>query len=211
MIDFILSLFFPNKCPYCSKVITRKLNECNDCRLQFPKNSRTKILPSGEICIAPFVYDSNVRQAIINYKFNGLRNNSKSFSNALYNAVETKYKDIDFSVVCCVPLSKERLNERGFNQSETVARNIAKRFNKPYENLIIKIKNNKEQHSLSAEERVKNVIGVYSVTDKEKVKNKTILLIDDILTTGNTLSECCKILKESDAKKVICASIAITA
>ena len=185
------------------------MNECQVCRAQFPKYPRIEPIPSGEICVAPFAYDSTVRQAIINYKFYGKRHNAKSFSEAICCVVENVYKDMSFDVVSCVPLSKERKFERGFNQSEIVAKNVAQYFQKPFENLIVKTVNNSEQHNLSAEERIKNVIGVYSAADVGKIKGRKILLIDDVVTTGNTLAECCRVLKNNGAETIICAAIAI--
>lgn len=209
MIDFIISLFFPAKCPYCSAAIGRKLTECTVCRGQFPKYPQIKHLPSGEICAAPFLYDSTVRQAIVNYKFYSKKYNAGSFSSAICGTVESVYKITDFDVVCCVPLSKERRKQRGFNQSEIIAVNVSLYFSKPFENLLCKTVNNKEQHKLSAEDRAKNVIGVYSVTDLKKVNGRKILLIDDVATTGNTLAECCRVLKSGGAEMVICAVVAI--
>ncbi len=208
--DFILSVFFPPKCPYCSKIISRNLNECIVCRAQFPKYPRIEPVPSGEICVAPFSYDSTVRQAIINYKFKGKRYNAKSFSCALCGVIENIYKDMDFDVVCCVPLSAKRKRQRGFNQSEIIARNVAEYFEKPFESLLIKKIDNKEQHSLSAEDRIKNVIGVYSPKNLDAIKGRKILIIDDVATTGNTLAECCKVLKDNGAEFVICATAAIS-
>ncbi|MDD6488873.1 MAG: ComF family protein [Clostridia bacterium] len=209
MVNFILSLLFPPKCPYCSKNISRNLAECPVCKAQFPKYPQIKTIPSGEICIAPFFYDTSVRSAIINYKFKGRKFNAKSLALAVSKTVEDIYKDMDFEVVSCVPLSAERLRERGFNQSEIIAEKVAEHFKKPYQQLLRKTKNNSEQHSLSAKEREKNVIGVYSVIDEQKVSGKKILLIDDVATTGNTLSECCRTLRNSGAERILCATAAI--
>lgn len=185
------------------------MNECISCKLQFPKYPRIEPLPSGEICVAPFVYDSMVRQAIIGYKFQGKKQNAKSFSDAVCSSIEKVYKDMNFEVVSSVPLSAERYKKRGFNQSEIIARNVAKYFEKPFENLIVKTKNNIEQHSLSADKRAENVRGVYSATDTEKIKGRKILLIDDVATTGNTLAECCRVLKDNGAERILCAAVAI--
>lgn len=209
MIDFILSLFFPVKCPYCSKTINRNISECNACRSQFSEFFRTKSLPSGEICTSPFVYDSAVKDAVIGYKFYNKKYNAKSFSTAVCNAVENVYKDIRFDIVTYVPLSKQRYKERGFDQSELIARNIARYFEKPFSKLLSKTKHNREQHTLSAKDRIQNVKGVYSPVNAEKISGKTILIIDDVVTTGNTLAECCRVLKDNGADKVLCATVAV--
>ncbi len=208
MIEFILSLIFPPKCPYCSKAIGRNMTECNACRSQFPHYPTITYLKSGEICASPFVYESTVREAVISYKFYGRKFNAESFSLQLIKTVELAFEGIDFDIVMCVPLSKKRMRERGFNQSEIIARRLAEYFKKPFDDSLIKLKDNHEQHKLSAREREINVKGVYGISDNSRIKGKSILIADDIITTGNTIAECSRVLKENGAREVYCVSIA---
>lgn len=208
MLDKILSLFFPPKCPYCQKPIGLTLTECDKCRSEFPTFAKSEIIPSGEMCISPFVYDSLVRQAIINYKFYGRKQSADSFSKILADTVKSEYADIHFDTVTAVPLSGKRLRERGYNQSEIVAKQVAEILKIPYERLTDKVKENREQHDLSLEERKENIQGVYALCGNASVSGKTILLIDDVITTGYTLSECCRVLKSGGASKIYCAAIA---
>lgn len=210
MIDFILSLFFPDKCPYCNKILKLKMTECDSCRESFPQYPETKLIPSGEECVAPFIYDSAVRNSIIKYKFKGEKFNAKSYVKAISLAIEKSGYSGSFDVVTYVPVTVRRMKERGFNQSEVLAEGIAVHFEKKYERLLKKIKDNRNQHELSSKEREKNIIGVYRAVNSEKIKGKRILLVDDIVTTGYTLSECCKVLKESGAQSVVCVAIAVT-
>ncbi len=209
MLDRFLALFFPPKCPYCKKVIAFGESECEVCGKELPDFARSAKIPSGEICISPFVYDSLVRSAIINYKFYGQKYSADSFSKALANTVKSEYAGIDFDTVTAVPLSKQRLRQRGYNQSEIVAEKAAKILEIPYERLVKKIKNNREQHELSIEERKVNIKNVYALEDKISVSRKTILLIDDVMTTGYTLAECCRVLKDGGASAIYCAAIAV--
>lgn len=78
-------------------------------------------------------------------------------------------------------------------------------MNIPYCDTLEKFKENLEQHSIKASERAKNVMGVYRIIDKELIKDKKILIIDDIITTGHTLGECAKILMKKGCKSVDCA------
>ena len=208
MIDILLSAIFPPKCPYCKTILSYGMSECAVCREQFPDYPRTEHIPSGEMCVSPFTYDSRVRQAIIDYKFHGRKFNSESFAKILAHTVDGVYGDSDFETVTSVPLSKARQNERGYNQSELIAVKTAKILGKRYERLLVKTKNNREQHGLNAEERIKNVVGVYSVTNRQKIIGKSILIVDDVITTGYTLSECCCTLKKGGAAKVLCAAVA---
>ena len=115
----------------------------------------------------------------------------------------------NIDLILSVPISRERYLERGYNQSALIAKQIALCLNIPYKNFIlIKKKNNKKQSTLSISNRKRNVQGVYSVWQKEKIRGKNVLLIDDILTTGATLNECSRILKENGAKRVIVGVIA---
>ena len=208
MIERIISVIFPNRCPYCNKIIGSGLTECEDCFKELCKTPKISHTDAGIICISPFFYDSKVRQSILKYKFRGVAFNARSYAKAMCSAVESAGIKDDFDIITFVPLSKSRERERGFNQSRKVAEIVADCLNKPCRALLEKTKNNKNQHDLNLIERRENVKGVYSVCKNEDVKGMRILLIDDIVTTGNTMSECCNVLKDNGAENVICMSIA---
>ena len=114
-----------------------------------------------------------------------------------------------YDIIIPVPISKKRKKERGYNQSALLAREIAKQLNIGYNDTsLIKIKNITPQSSLKKEDRIKNVQNVYSVINNEKIKNKSILLIDDIYTTGSTVNECSKKLIEYGANRIGILTIA---
>jgi ComF family protein len=102
-----------------------------------------------------------------------------------------------------VPLHPERFRIRGYNQAELLAKELSFRLGIPSLNVLVREKPTKPQFKLKREERMKNVIGVFTVSKKlkTKVKGANIILIDDITTTGSTLRECAKILKKSGVKK----------
>jgi len=104
-----------------------------------------------------------------------------------------------------VPLHRTRLNERGFNQSWLIAKDIADTFNiSSGENVLYKKHNFKHQANIKTkEERMKNIKDNFVVAAGELIKDRTIILVDDICTTGATLNECARVLKESGAKRVI--------
>ena len=108
-----------------------------------------------------------------------------------------------------VPISRKRLKTRGYNQCYLIAKEISKILNINLENdVLVKKKNNKVQSTLNKNEREKNVQSVYKLLNKNKVKNKKILLIDDIYTTGSTVNECSKELCVAGAKVVDIFTIA---
>ena len=115
----------------------------------------------------------------------------------------------DYDIICSVPIHKKRMKERGYNQSELIAKEIAKNLtNTIYKKVLKKIKDNKRQSELKKEERLQNVKDVYEIQNKQIIENKKIILFDDIYTTGNTVNECSKVLKENGAKEILVLTLA---
>lgn len=156
-----------------------------------------------------FKYDNFIRSLIIDYKFNEKPYLYKSFLEFL-NKYQKKYVQFEiYDIIIPVPISKKRKKERGYNQSLLIAKEIAKNENiKLKDNVIVKAKNNTTQSKLNKEERTENVKNVYKITKNKEIIDKNILLIDDIFTTGATLNECSKMLKQAGAKKVDVLTIA---
>ena len=104
-----------------------------------------------------------------------------------------------YDKIITVPISKKRLKTRGYNQSYLIAKEIANQTNlELVNNCLIKTKNIKEQSKLNKEERKQNIQGVYELKNQQLIENKKILLIDDIYTTGSTVNECSKILRQGN-------------
>ena len=207
----ILSIFYPRKCPYCSKSLKYDMTECIVCRAEFPKVPRIEALPTGEICIAPFTYNGAVRKAITEYKFKGKRFNRYSLAGAVAAAIKNVYnKDMSFELITCVPMSKDRKMERGFNQAELIARCVSELLEKPFEKLLYRDDGAALQHELTYKQRITAADNSFHVIAPDKVRGKKLLLIDDIMTTGTTLSRCSALLKDCGAERVFCASVAIS-
>ena len=108
-----------------------------------------------------------------------------------------------YDIIIPVPVHRKRKRLRGYNQSELIAKELAKKLKlKVYTDVLVKINNNKVQSKLNKEERMKNVKNVYKIINKEKIKNKNIIILDDIYTTGATINECIKELEKTDANKI---------
>ncbi len=108
-----------------------------------------------------------------------------------------------YDLLIPIPLHKSRLRERGFNQALVLAREIEKRFPLPLDYLNLqRIRDTQPQINLKEKERRKNVRGAFGLREKQKVKGKRILLIDDVYTTGATVNECSRVLRKGGAKRV---------
>lgn len=109
-----------------------------------------------------------------------------------------------------VPIHKKRKRQRGYNQSELITKEIASKLeNLEYQNKVLqKVKHTIPQSSLSKEQRKRNVESVYKIINKEKIKNKKVILFDDIYTTGATVKEIAKLLKQNGASKILVLTIA---
>ena len=115
----------------------------------------------------------------------------------------------NYDIIIPVPIHKKRYKERGYNQSELLASEIARTLNISIEkHVLTKNVNNTPQSKLSKIERKNNANGVYKIINAQKIKNKKIIIIDDIYTTGSTANECSKVLKQAGASEIAVFTIA---
>ncbi len=169
------------------------------------KNKFTLLLAS------PFVYEGNLRKAIHRFKFDGETDLAKFFGKESAECVAHEFGDVKFDIVTCVPQTKRKRRKRGYNQSALLAKVIAKQLSLPYDELLlIKTRETADQHGLKGNARIKNLKDAFAADNPESVKDKTILLCDDIKTTGATLNECRKTLLKAGAAAVCCTTIAVT-
>lgn len=226
-LSFLLSLLYPKRCGFCNKIIAESKHYlCNNClsEIKFIENSCKKcgkplLVGYDEICsncrsirhyfdraYSAAQYKGALKKAIIKYKFY----KKKEIVNAFIEIIMPKLEEIgNIDLVMGVPLHSEKLKERGFNQSEVLARLIAQKKGWDFDNTsLVRVRKTKSQAGLPKRKRLKNLKGAFKVIDNAKIKYKSILLIDDIYTTGATVSECAKILKKSGADKVYVLTIA---
>ena len=210
-INFIYDIVFTVKCPYCRAVIPRREFACENCKKKFPKHYIKTYTVGEYTCVAPFVYKDIYAKAVKNFKFKSNGVFAKQLSVMMVSSINREYGNEKFDIITCVPMHKNSLKERRYNHSELLARECAEKMNIPFVQTLEKHKNNQAQHKIKASMRADNVRGVYRTIDKELVRNKNILLIDDIITTGNTLGECAKMLRLAGCKSIRCATFCVTA
>lgn len=208
--DKILDILFPPVCAFCGKIC--KENFCTECEKKFSNNfiyGRNLVYNKyfdEHIYIAK--YEGAFRQAILDYKFNGKSYFYKTFSKIILKS--KKICDIlkSCDIIIPIPIHKKRKSNRGYDQSALISKEIAKNIEHlEYLQIVRKIKNNKKQSLLNKEERIENVKNAYEILNCERICNKRIILFDDIYTTGNTVNECSRILKENGAKYIMVLSL----
>lgn len=209
--DFVLNLIYPPKCVFCGTVI-EKGDLCVECEKNLPYTKGDSIyqkFPFVDKCLSPLYYKDYVRRAVLRFKFAGCSCYSRRLGAIMSECTENNLDCGSIDMVSCIPLSRKRLHDRGYNQAELLAKEISKSIQVPYRSTLKKIKNNTAQSTINdRKQRATNVVGAYRVLDSEPVKDKYILLVDDVVTTGATVSECARMLKKAGAKTVYCITLA---
>jgi ComF family protein len=216
----ILDILFPNRCPACG-IFLEHNDFCLNCLKQikifdfllcprcFSRLPNLKTCHPEEKFILGAVtnYNDFIQKAIWNLKFDFVREVASPLAKLLIQYFKTiqNYYEIDLKnfIVVPMPLSLRRLKQRGFNQSELIAKNFANYFNLPLEtNLLLRSKHSQPQSEINNfNKRQLNVKDCFDI--KKDVLNKNIILIDDVFTSGATMKEAVKTLKKHKAKKII--------
>jgi ComF family protein len=150
-----------------------------------------------------FKYEGIIRNKIIEYKFEDKGYLYKMFAKIILSDKKTCNFIKKYDVIIPVPISKKRKKKRGYNQSELVANELAQKLNQDiWTDIIIKKKDNKPQSELNKLERIKNVEDIYEINKPIEVKNKKVLLLDDIYTTGSTVNEIARKLKQNQTQEI---------
>lgn len=221
--NILLDIFFPRVCLNCGKKLINE-NEliCDNCVSLIKTNNsmfcpvcRARLPSNQKICHqkAPFIlaaageYNEPTLQNIIKlFKYQGIENLAPILGKILIkylNSLNLKFLILD-SVIIPIPLHKSRERQRGFNQSKLLAKYISNYFNLPLIESIERIKKTKPQAQIkNKEKRLKNISNCFKIKNPEYVKGKNVILVDDVFTTGDTINEAIKILKENNAKNII--------
>ena len=195
-----LNLFFPIKCGVCGKIGLPICNKCEEIIKKHEINLTNKELFNTNIEIKKifiYKYDDIIRDLLINYKFNNYSYLADTFAYLIKNNKKMFGILKSYDIIIPVPLHKKRLLERGYNQTELIAKKLGIKVET---NCLIKIKNIKPQSTKNAEERKKDIKNTYILKNEEKIKGKKVLLFDDIYTTGSTANECIKTIIKATNK-----------
>lgn len=225
--NIFLDIFFPKRCVGCGAYGTFV---CNECALKIePLLTSTcpicgKITEAGKYCnlcrkklkpvlsglMVSALYDSGpLKEMIHHLKYSGFTELVPILSELLYQRINREKLFLTEKIIVVpVPLHFKREAKRGFNQAELISLDFSKKLKLHGGCALKRIRNTETQVSLNKVERHKNLSGAFVCIDQELIRKKTVLLVDDVTTSGATLSECARVLKEAGAKKVFGAVVA---
>lgn len=209
----VMDLVFPPRCVFCRRFLKAGENGiCRKCAdgLPYADDAPKRKGNFFEKCVSPLYYEGNVRRSILSFKFGGRFGYARAYAPLLAECIEKNFKN-EYDLITWIPLSGKRMKKRGYDQSFLLASEAAKLMDDVVVETLKKTGDTPAQSKMrSADERRANVMGVYEVVEPELVKGQRILLIDDIITTGSTLSEGAKMLMMAGAQYVMCATLART-
>lgn len=212
----LLSILFPERCACCGKVIPPLTGCCEACRGELAivlppvcsccganKEDCTcrKRRRHFDRCAVPFYYEGPVKQGILRLKEQDDVTIAEFFARYMAQAARREYGGLRFDWIVPVPLTKARRRERGFNQSERLAKALSKELGIPVSAVLHKVVETRPQKELTALERSGNLLGAFEVEGAD-LTGARVLLTDDLITTGSTLDECAKMLKLYGASEV---------
>ncbi len=226
-----LNLVYPKLCVICGDALDPKdgLRLCRRCVDEIRPNPKPwcarcgrPVERVGKICVecrrrhhnfkrnySAYLYDGVMKKSIHQFKYRGKIYLSKLFAKLLIAFLrENTYIIEEIDGIVPVPLSKRRLKEREYNQSDLLARPIAEEFSLPVLGALDKIRSTRPQSELGKEARANNIRGAFRARDRNAARGKTILLLDDVFTTGSTIDECSRTLLDAGAKGVFSLTLA---
>ena len=209
----LLDLLFPPRCVFCRRLLHRgEEGICPRCQQELPWALGAEAEQTGEffsLCASPLWYQDQVRASFHRYKFKGVRGYSRTYGRLVAQCVQDHLAG-RYDLITWVPLSRARLRQRGYDQAMLLASAAALVLDDVAAETLCKVRDTEAQSGLGKNDasRRANVLSAYQVTDPALVEGRRVLLIDDIVTTGSTLSECARVLRTAGATDVVCAALA---
>ncbi len=230
--EAVLSLLYPNICPFCGKILkkTEKQGMCVSCELRLPFVYEPRCKKCGkpieketkEYCwdceqhhhfydrgVAVWEHGPLVSNAIYQFKYHNRRIYSRFFAKEMVQSNYSIIRRWNIDLIVPIPVSKKRKRQRGYNQTELLAKEISRMLDIPYSaKSLVRVKDTAPQKKLNVRQRKYNLLNAFEWRG-EPLSGENILLIDDIYTTGNTIDVCAQIIRKTGAKKVFFLTISI--
>lgn len=200
----IIDILLPKKCLGCGEEGTYI---CKNCEVFLSEVNMFEVKPSTHI-MSVWEYEGVIEKAILRIKYDGCHD-------IIDELVEKAFEKIKLNLpsnthITYVPMYKKKEKQRGFNQAELIAKKIGEQTGRPVIKLLEKMKDNRSQVGLGPQERLENVNGVFKIFEvgSSTFKPQSVLIVDDVYTTGATMNECIKVLRKAGVKNVYGFTIA---
>lgn len=214
-----------NKISFCSAI-----RRCYICGAPLTKNKKQEYSSTRRLCknclsqtgednsifyiksTSAVVYDEHTKFGIIQFKKSYNLSAVSTFAKMIILMINNDFADVNFDLVVAVPPRKARMRTENFDQASVLAKSVADLINVKFiPNMFKRIRKTQKQSDLNFSDRIRNISGAFDIRKSQKfINNKTILVIDDVSTTGSTLNETARVLKSAGADKVFTATIAKT-
>jgi len=236
ILDSFVNIVYPALCVKCRKPIYAEENQgyiCHECYYSIQRHTPPFCLKcgrglkdvegiSGGTCrscankqyqfykaYSVCAYDGIIKELIHKFKYNQKLQYKTVFESLFREFLESFNILREVDLIIPIPLHPARLREREYNQSQVMAACVSKIIEKPLMcDILLRIRHTKFQTDLNEEKRIKNITGCFMVKNGDMLKSKNVLLLDDVLTTGITLSEAARTLKEYNPQKVYALTLA---
>ncbi|MDP3990732.1 MAG: ComF family protein [Candidatus Nealsonbacteria bacterium] len=204
--DGLLDILLPRRCLGCGR---EGLYICKDCEIFLSEINMLEVGPPTKI-MSVWEYEGIIEKAIYKIKFDGCYDIIEGLVEKALEKIELNLPED--TVITYVPMWKKKERQRGFNQSELIARQLGAVLRLAEHNLLEKKRDNQSQVGLNPKEREENVKGVFELSkpgfDQTKPGFRNVLLVDDVYTTGATMNECRKVLKKTGIRNIYGFTIA---
>ena len=206
----VLDLVFPPKCPFCQRVLEDpRASVCPVCVPELPwLEGEGRSVDFADSCFSPLAYRDAVPEAVRRYKFSRVRALGGPFAALMARCLDDCL-DRRPDLICWAPLSAKRRRERGFDQAELLAREVGRRLSVPVRPVLWKLRDTVPQSGLEyMSARRDNARGAYALLPGADLTGKRVALVDDVVTSGSTLSACAALLRQGGAEGVYCLTLA---
>lgn len=208
--ELIANIIFTNRCAVCDGVMTidDPNDACAKCTEEMHEHLKNApiVINDKNIMGDKFLFsykDETVRDIVLRMKYQPLHKACRYFANIAADCIESDLSFPEFDIITHCPRKLSRKRSVGYDHSQHFARLLAKRLNKPYVELLGRYKGGKEQKKVkSLRERQKNIENKFYARNFQKAKDKRVLIVDDIITTGSTAKECARVLREAGVRNV---------
>ena len=212
-VEVLLDLIFPPKCVFCKKLLHKGEDGiCARCQEHLPwcvGPEAEQTMEFISLCASPLWYQDEVRESFHRYKFKGSWGYAKVYGRLMAQCVQDHLVG-RYDLITWVPLSEQRRKARGYDQAMLLAEAAALELGDVAAETLTKVRDTSAQSGLGKDDSARraNVLGAYRPTDPELIAGRRVLLMDDVVTTGSTLSECARTLRTAGAADVVCVTLA---